>query len=474
MKTNLISRKVYFVKLSYAILPLMLLLLCISANSVASDLEKNLNDAITNNRAAEVARVLKSGGAKLKEAIRNNAAHYIRQVSRYGTAEIVRQVLEGCALTGEKQALNHALVEAADNNSFAEVVPLLLVYGADPNHEYNMNYVLNRVVMLYSGKPDKSEQLLTTVRVLLDRGAYIDSFDDSMETPLMTACRNNDLPVVKLLISRGANPGLQNKDTKSAMSYAPAGSAVANELARKSTNAKVAGKGEPALGLPTSPGANLFNMSADELDQHTQNLSFDNYMNDLMQLSAAVSSGDADTVKELLGKGLDADSVVDDSGITMLMQAANLEIAELLLAAGADAGRADAKGWTALHHLATREADEKLAIRLIRAGADIHHRNNDGETPLRATGLLFTENIAPAWGSALITLLVNEGADIDTSDKQGHTLLHQAAFNDNEALAKICIARGGNPDIKTKAGKTPRQIARELKSKNCLKAFSSR
>jgi len=156
------------------------------------------------------------------------------------------------------------------------------------------------------------------------------------------------------------------------------------------------------------------------------------------------------------------------------MQAANLEIAELLLAAGADATRADARGWTALHHLATREADGKLVLRLIKAGADIHHRNNDGETPLRLTGLLFTEKIAPAWGTALISLLVDEGADIDASDKQGHTLLHQAAFNDNEALARVCIHKGGNPDIRTKAGKTPRQIATELKAKNCLKVFGKR
>jgi ankyrin repeat protein len=203
-------------------------------------------------------------------------------------------------------------------------------------------------------------------------------------------------------------------------------------------------------------------------------MSFDNYMSELMQLSAAVSSGDADTVKELLGKGLDANSVIDDSGITLLMQAANLETAGLLLAAGADATRADARGWTVLHHLATREADDKLMLRLIKAGADIHHRNNDGETPLRLAGILFTENIAPAWGASLISLLVSEGADIDASDKQGHTLLHQAAFNNNEALAKVCLLKGGNPDIRTKAGKTPKQVAVELKSKNCLKAFSNK
>ncbi|NLF98123.1 MAG: hypothetical protein GX569_15430 [Candidatus Riflebacteria bacterium] len=473
MKNTPLARKVHLVKLSLAIPALLFLLLSTTANCFANDLEKNLNDAIKNNQPAEVARVLKRGGAKLREAIRNNATHYVRHVARYGAAEIVRQMIEGCALQGDKRALSEALVEAADNDSFAEVMPLLLTYGADPNYEYRMNYALNRVVMINAGNQNESDQTLATVRTLLDSGAHIDSFDESMETPLMIACRRNDLALVRLLLARGANPDLQNKDTKSAMSYAPAGSAIAAEL-KEASGVKVAGKGEPALGLSTSPGANLFNMSADELDQHTQNLSFDNYMNDLMQLSAAVSSGDTATVKELLGKGLDANSVIDDSGITLLMQAANIDIADLLLAAGADVTRADARGWTALHHLATREADGRLLLRLIKAGADIHHRNNDGETPLRLAGLLFTENIAPAWGTSLISLLVDEGADIDASDKQGHTLLHQAAFNDNEALARVCIHKGGNPDIRTKADRTPRQTASELKSKNCLKIFGNR
>jgi ankyrin repeat protein len=323
MKNTLISRKAQFVKLSFAILALLLLMLDSGAKSFANDLEKNLNDAIVNNQAAEVARILKSGGTKLREAVRSNATHYVRHVSRYGTAEIVRQVLEGCALTSEKPALDDALVEAADNSSFAEVIPLLLTYGADPNREYHMNFVLNRVIMLYSGNPAKSGQLLATIKTLLAKGTYIDSFDESMETPLMIACRREDLAVVRLLIDSGANPALTNKDMTSAMSYAPAGSAVAKELTRKSIDVKVAGKGEPSPGSPTTPDSNIFNMPADEFNRHTQSMSFDNYMSELMQLSAAVSSGDADTVKELLGKGLDANSVIDDTGITMLMQDAN-------------------------------------------------------------------------------------------------------------------------------------------------------
>ncbi|PKL39423.1 MAG: hypothetical protein CVV41_21100 [Candidatus Riflebacteria bacterium HGW-Riflebacteria-1] len=473
MKNTPTPGKPHLSKLALTSLLLFLLVLGASTNCFATDLEEKLNAAITSNRDEEVAKILDKGGKQLRAAIKDNATHYIRHSSRYGTAGIVRQIIDGCGLTGGKNALNNALVESADNRSFAEVVPLLLKYGADPNHEYNMNYVLNRLAMLYAGIQNKSEQLLATVRVLLDSGASIDSFDDAMETPLMIACRKNDLPLVRLLISRGANPTMQNKDTKSAMSYAPAGSAIAAELTG-AFGAKVSGNSEPALSSQPDSGQSIFGMPAGDQEKYLQDMSFDNYMSDLMQLSAAVSSGDVAAVKELLGKGLDANSVIDDSGITLLMQATNLETLNILLASGADASRADAKGWTALHQLATREAEGKMVLSLIKAGADIHHRNNDGETPLRLAGLLFTENISPAWGESLISLLVGEGADIDTSDRQGHTLLHQAAFNNNEALARVCILKGGNPDIRTKAGKTPRQVASELKSQGCLKIFGNK
>ena len=271
------------------------------------------------------------------------------------------------------------LITSIDNDNFASIVPLLLEYGADPNHERSGMAALSRVAMLYAGKQAVSKQTVATARLLLKKGAYVDRFDEYGETPLMAACSKGDIALIELLLANGANPELSNKDSRSAMSYAKPGSAIAAAL-----SATVAGKGKPASDIPQNQGQSLFDTPAASQKKSLNRIGFDSYMENLMTLAMAVSAGDTETVKEMLAAGLDANSLVDDSGITFLMQAANAEIAKLLLAAGADAGKADTRGWTALHHAATREADAAMVTMLIRAGASVNQLNNDGETPLRA------------------------------------------------------------------------------------------
>ncbi len=468
--SGFIKKNFTFNKISHLCPFLALLLLMISvATGFASDLSKDLDRALRAGNAAKVSEILNKGGSSLRDTVKSSASYYLPHCARFGTAELVEMFIKKCNLVQEKRAIDDALITSIDNDNFASIVPLLLKYGADPNHEMSGMAALSRVAMLYAGKQAVSKQTVATARLLLKKGAYVDRFDEYGETPLMAACSKGDIALIELLLANGANPELSNKDCRSAMSYAKPGTAVAAAL-----TAKVAGKGEPASDMPQNQGQSLFGTPAASQEKYLNSIGFDSYMENLMTLSTAVSAGDAKTVKEILAAGLDANSLVDDSGITFLMQAANAEIAEILLNAGADARKADSRGWTVLHHAATREADAAMITMLIRAGTSVNQLNSDGETPLRLTGILFTEKIAPAWGESLISLLVAAGADINATDKEGHTLLHQAAFNDNSALARTCISMGGNPDIKTKAGKTPRQIAIELDSQACLKVFAQK
>jgi len=456
------------IRIRYQFLALLLLMIS-AATAFAADLSNDLDQALRAGNTAKVSQLLTKGGKSLRDTVKNNASYYLPHCARFGTAELVEMFIQKCELAREKQAINDALITCIDNDNFASIVPILLNYGAEPNHEMSDMAALNRVAMLYAGKPVISKQTVATVRLLLEKGAYVNRFDENGETPLMAACKKGDIALIELLLANGANPELSNKDCISAMNYAKPGSAVAAAL-----STKVAGKSKPAPDVPQSSEQSFFGTPAADQEKYLKSISFDTYMESLMTISSAVSAGDAETVKEILATGFDANSLVDDSGITFLMQAANAEITKMLLSAGADAKKADTRGWTALHHAATREADAAMVTMLIRAGASVNQLNSDGETPLRLTGILFTEKIAPAWGESLISLLVAAGADINAADKEGHTLLHQAAFNDNQALARTCILMGGDPDIRTKAGKTPRQTAIELGSQACLKVFTQK
>ncbi len=190
------------------------------------------------------------------------------------------------------------------------------------------------------------------------------------------------------------------------------------------------------------------------------------------QLNAAAALGDIAELKALLGSGLPADAAMADTGMTPLMVAADAQVAHVLIQAGADVNQADAQGWTALHHAVTRPHAATLVAELLKAGADASARNDHGETPLLLARLQFTEAIDPAGGAMVLTQLVNQGkADINAWDRDGWTLLHQAASNDEPALASACLALGADPVINSPLGETPIALAQRLRAKGFLTAL---
>jgi ankyrin repeat protein len=190
-------------------------------------------------------------------------------------------------------------------------------------------------------------------------------------------------------------------------------------------------------------------------------------------LDCASQQGNKDVAELLIAKGADVNAK-SHGGLTSLHMAAagfhqgmakkekEIEaVAKLLIANGADVNAKTSEGDTPLHKVANR-GWEDMAELLIANGADVNAKTNEGRTPLHYT-------VVPYYQTQMAKLLIVKGADINAKDNDGSTPLHWLARyrwgrNGREKMAGMLIAQGADVNAKDKEGKTPLHWA-----KNSLK-----
>jgi ankyrin repeat protein len=118
-------------------------------------------------------------------------------------------------------------------------------------------------------------------------------------------------------------------------------------------------------------------------------------------------------------------------------------------------------GDTALH-LAAAAYRVEIARLLLTAGADpnaaTNHRHS-GPLHYAADGYI----IDPAWDAKrqvkMIRCLLDAGADVNAQDKNGASPLHRAVRTRCAAAVNCLIGSGGDPTLKNKPGSTPFHLA---------------
>jgi ankyrin repeat protein len=158
----------------------------------------------------------------------------------------------------------------------------------------------------------------------------------------------------------------------------------------------------------------------------------------LHPLHNAVFSGNKDIVALLIQKGVMVDAKGKLGRTPLVTFAAtggtDIEIARMLLAAGADPNIESAKeaeSPSALQH-AAETGNLELAEMLIAAHADVNHRNAVGWTPLHAAVITGRPEI--------VRLLIANGADVNLEENNlGKTPLYYAR---NDAIKQLLIEAG--------------------------------
>jgi hypothetical protein len=162
-----------------------------------------------------------------------------------------------------------------------------------------------------------------------------------------------------------------------------------------------------------------------------------NYASDSTLLHWAAKKGYKDVAELLIAKGADVNAK-NKNGSTPLHMAVEKgykDVAELLIAKGADVNAKDEYGSTPLHMAASSKYKDIVEL-LIAKGADVNAKDESGSTPLHEAVIRFSlgspgvkgemELFSAQW--AVVELLIAKGADVNAKNKNGSTPLHSAVW----------------------------------------------
>ena len=201
----------------------------------------------------------------------------------------------------------------------------------------------------------------------------------------------------------------------------------------------------------------------------------------------AAYDGDLAGVKAELDKGADVNAKLENAdllrkhvgkGYTPLHNAAikgREEIAELLIAAGADVNAKGVDEWTPLHW-AARKGREGVTELLITKGAVVNSKANDGKTPLdwaiqksrtetadilRKHGGKTAEELEEIFhviedgDLEAVNKAISDGFDFNNAIYEGQTPLHMAVDWGHKKIVELLLVNGVDVNAKDEFGDTP-------------------
>ncbi|XP_009638871.1 ankyrin repeat and SOCS box protein 10 [Egretta garzetta] len=173
-------------------------------------------------------------------------------------------------------------------------------------------------------------------------------------------------------------------------------------------------------------------------------------------LHEACAAASAPCVRLLLRFGADPEAVSEDGykPLHLCKSPDSVECAQQLLQHGASVNsRTEEEDDTALHIAARHGLADHVQL-LLRYGAELEAKNEEGQTPLNAACAQPHKPEDMDRYYQVCQLLVERGASVHAADRDRQHPLHLACKNANAQVAELLLARGANVNVMNYSGNT--------------------
>jgi ankyrin repeat protein len=325
---------------------------------------------------------------------------------------------------GEDTPLWFASIRAGS----VECVQALLEHGADPNHELLDPPLLIEIV---TASMITTETKIAILEALADNVTPInvDAIDELDKTGLIYAASAGDVTMFNWLLAHDADLNAKDHQNHSVLIHAVDNDQkeVVRELLKHGPDLNIQDDGgDTALMRAVYHDAELVEMLLDAgADPEIANSS------ELTAINVAVASEKSTIVRLLASRRVNLNHM-DDIKWAPIHDASgyvpNAEIVRILAEGGADLKITAPFGETALHKAVGKEHVGVLSVLLeFQTSIDLEQRSSSGSTPL---------NDAASIGNlACIRRLIQAGADINSQDSDGWSVLMQALNSDKATEA---------------------------------------
>ena len=413
----------------------------------------------------DIVDLLLSKGANIN-ASDDHGVTPLERAAENASSEMIARLLAAGANVNASQTSGLTSLMTAARTGNADIVTTLITAGANVNA--TVNTTQSTALMWAVSEPHPE-----VVRILLNAGADPHVSTSKGFTPLMFAARNGDINTAKSLIAAGVNVNDLSADDTHVLPFSIISGQDAFALFLLDAGANANGSMDGVHALHAASGS-VSLWLGDWYRRHGRNRLYAR-----PGRSRLNSEQRLPLVKALLEKGAAPDARITTSAMVMSYIGYPKKGAFEPFACGTGDLRNATPLWVAAFDMngaggqvfsvgeSRSNSNVEILELLLAAGADQQLTTDDGTTPLMAAAGLGRATYTPREPRGVrapsaenaIRVLLDAGADVNSVNEADYTALHGAAFRGLNEVIEYLVLHGANLDARDFRGRTPYRLA---------------